>query len=91
MSAAVDGPTGDGARDLRALRGDEGQELELEPGRVRFGPAPGNTIPESWAQPLLERLHRAHPEAFGRQLMELYAELRLGQAWTVTRPRRKRG
>jgi hypothetical protein len=64
---------------------------ELDAGRVRFGSAPGNTIPADWAQPLLRRLHDRHPEAFGRVLMELYAEIRLGQAWTVTRPRQRRG
>lgn len=90
MNAALDGPTGDGARDLRALRGDDGQELE-DAGRIRFGSAPGNTIRAEWAEPLLRRLHDAYPAAFGKQLMELFAEQTLGQAWTVTKPRKKRG
>lgn len=67
----------------------EGQELE-DAGRIRFGSAPGNTIPEAWAGALLRRLHDKYPAAFGKQLMELYAELTLGQAWTVTKPRQKR-
>jgi hypothetical protein len=59
--------------------------------RVSFGPAPGNSIPLDWAQPLLWRLHAAHPAAFGKQLVELYAERRLGQAFTVTTKRRRGG
>jgi hypothetical protein len=69
---------------------DDGQAAEPG-GRVRFGDAPGNSIPAEWVGPLLRRLHAAHPEAFGRQLLELYAELRLGQAWTVTKKRQRAG
>jgi hypothetical protein len=59
--------------------------------RVSFGPAQGNSIPLDWAEPLLWRLYAAHPEAFGKQLMALYGERRLGQAWTVTKPRKRAG
>lgn len=60
-----------------------------ELGRVKFGPAAGNSIPADWAAPLLQRLFAAYPEAFGKQLHELYDERRLGLGLTVTK-RRKR-
>lgn len=69
----------------------EDSHVALDRKRVTFGPADGNSIPEDWAQPLLWRLHEAHPAAFGRQLLELYAERRLGQAWTVTKKRQRAG
>lgn len=55
--------------------------------RVQFGPAAGNSMPAEWAPLLLRRLYTAHPAAFGKQLMELYAEQRLGQPLTVARRR----
>ena len=72
------------------MTGDDGQARELD-GRIRFGPAAGNSIPADWAGPLLRRLHDAHPAAFGKQLMELYAEIRLGQALTVAKKRTRAG
>lgn len=89
----MNGPTGNGAADLQELRRElVGQADELdEPGRIRFGAAPGNTIPEGWAAPLLRLIHDRHPAAFGKILMEYYAQVRLGQALTVTRARQRRG
>jgi hypothetical protein len=46
-------------------------------------------MPEEWAPLLLQRLYRAHPAAFGKQLMELYAEQRLGQDLTATKRRER--
>ena len=70
----------------------DGQAHELDDtGRIRFGSAPGNTIPEEWAAPLLRRLHDRMPAAFGKVLMEYYAQVRLGQSLTVTRARQRRG
>jgi hypothetical protein len=68
----------------------DGQAHELGNGRIQFGAAAGNTIPADWAAPLLRRIHDRHPAAFGKILMEYYAEVRLGQALTVTRARQRK-
>jgi hypothetical protein len=65
----------------------DGQAVEL----VAFGNAPGNKVRADWQLDLLRRLWKAHPEAFGRQLMELYAEKTLEQPWTVTKKRKRAG
>ena len=68
---------------------DNDRQADELAGRVKFGPAAGNSIPADWAEPLLCRLFAAHPEAFGRQLHELYDERRLGLGLTVTKKRKR--
>ena len=95
QGAALDGPTGDGTADLRAMRAElTGEQLEqLESGRrASFGPAAGNSIPEEWVEELLWRLHAADPQGFGIILMDLWRERRLGDVeLRVTRGRKPKG
>lgn len=42
---------------------------ETPPVRVRFGPGPDDSVPLSWAEQMLTKLHADNPSWFGKLIM----------------------
>jgi hypothetical protein len=56
-------------------------------GRVRFGPAAGNSIPAEWAPLVLQKLFARYQQAVGAALAEVAAEQLAGVRIKATKPR----
>lgn len=47
----------------------QGNPPETPPGRVRYGPGPDDTVPLSWADAMLTKLHTDNPVWFGKLIV----------------------